>query len=302
MIDFECFCANQKEPYRQLLMTSPRQGCEYSPANLCMWGRQQGAFIEGCCVLFSHFNGRSVYPYPVGSGNRRGALEAILADAKERGIPCRISNMNPQDVEELESWFPGKFHIRMDRDSFDYVYDIQDLAELKGRKFQKKRNHLNRFRAEHSQAQAVVLTKERLPQAQAMVEAWYEKRKKDQPELDFTLESVALGRAFRHYEQLELEGMVLLEGEQVLAVTMGSRLSPDTYDIHFEKAITDGAYAAINQAFAQHLRQQHPQLQYLNREDDLGLEGLRQAKLSYNPHHMVEKYWACLEEELNRGN
>ena len=72
----------------------------------------------------------------------------------------------------------------------------------------------------------------------------------------------------------------------------------DTFDIHFEKAldIADGAYAAINQGFAAYLRDKYPHLLWLNREDDMGLEGLRKAKLSYNPAFMVEKYWARLWE------
>jgi len=82
-------------------------------------------------------------------------------------------------------------------------------------------------------------------------------------------------------------------------MTMGSALNADTFDIHFEKAldIADGAYAAINQGFAAYLREKYPHLRWLNREDDLGLEGLRKAKLSYYPDHMVEKHWACLLED-----
>ena len=94
-------------------------------------------------------------------------------------------------------------------------------------------------------------------------------------------------------------GLVLRDGENVIAFTLGSPLSPDTFDIHFEKARedVDGAYAVINCEFARYLRNAYPQLQYLNREDDLGLEGLRKAKLSYYPHHLVEKCWACLLED-----
>ena len=73
----------------------------------------------------------------------------------------------------------------------------------------------------------------------------------------------------------------------------------DTFDIHFEKAldIADGAYNVINQGFAQYLLEKHPEIQWLNREDDLGLPGLRKAKLSYHPDHLVEKYWARLWED-----
>jgi hypothetical protein len=92
---------------------------------------------------------------------------------------------------------------------------------------------------------------------------------------------------------------VLLEGDQVLAFTLASRLSEDTYDVHFEKARedVDGAYTAINQQMAFHLREKHPELRFLDREEDMGLEGLRKAKLSYNPVILVEKYWARLWED-----
>ena len=95
-----------------------------------------------------------------------------------------------------------------------------------------------------------------------------------------------------------MEGLLLLEGDKLLAFTMGSPLSDTVFDIHFEKADPDidGAYAAINQEFAKYLRDKHPGLQFLDREDDMGLEGLRRAKLSYKPHHLVEKYRACRKE------
>ena len=95
-----------------------------------------------------------------------------------------------------------------------------------------------------------------------------------------------------------MEGVVLTEQGKVLAFAMGSRLGFDTFDIHFEKALDiDGAYAAVNQGFAQYLKEKYPDVKWLNREDDMGIEGLRKAKLSYCPDHMVEKCWAQLREE-----
>jgi hypothetical protein len=95
-----------------------------------------------------------------------------------------------------------------------------------------------------------------------------------------------------------MEGIMLLDGDRVLAVTMGSRMNRDTFDIHFEKARedVDGAYTVVNQEFARYLRLKYPDTAFLDREDDMGLEGLRKAKLSYNPHHMTEKYHATLAE------
>ena len=85
----------------------------------------------------------------------------------------------------------------------------------------------------------------------------------------------------------------------MLAFTIGSRLNETAFDVHFEKAldVADGAYPAINRAFARHLREKYPQLRWLNREDDMGLEGLRKAKMSYSPDHMLEKHWARLWKE-----
>ena len=300
MIDFHRLVPAQMEEYNRILFSGRPRGCEYSFANLCLWGRQQVAFLHGCVAFFSHYNGRSVYPYPIGSGDRRAVIEAVLQDARERGIPCRITGMTDDDRAELESWFPDKFAIRTDRDVFDYVYAVDDLADLRGRKFQKKRNHFNRFRAEHPDYEVRELNNCNLHQALRMVDDWYRIRMKADPHGNYMLENIAMARGFRNYQKLGMEGIMLLDGGEVLAVTMGSQLGPDTFDIHFEKARedVDGAYNAVNCEFARYLRLKYPQVRYLDREDDMGLEGLRKAKLSYNPHHMVEKHWACLKEDI----
>ena len=303
MIDFQRLKLTQKEEYEKILFSCPPRGCEYSFANLVLWGRQQAAFLHGCVAFFSHFYGRSVYPYPIGSGDRRAVIEEILKDAHERGIPCRITGMTDRDREELETWFPDTFVFRTDRDGSDYVYAIDDLADLKGRKFQKKRNHVNRFRAEHPDYQVLPLTVCNMPLAQHMVNEWYRLRMKADPAGDYLLENIALARGFLNYVPLGMEGIMLMDRGQVLAVTMGSRLSPDTFDIHFEKARedVDGAYAAVNAEFARYLREKYPEVRYLDREDDMGLEGLRKAKLSYNPHHLLEKYWAYERSSYDEG-
>ena len=301
MIDFKRYKLPDKSEYERTLFSQPERGCEYSFANQYLWGRQQMARVHGCTVYFSHFYGRSVYPYPIGAGDKHAALESILHDARLRGIPCRITGMTAADRAELERWFPEKFAVKTDRDIFDYVYSIHDLADLKGRKFQKKRNHVNRFRSEHPNFEVVPLTVCNLAQAQHMVNEWYRIRMKQDPEGDYLLENIAMARAFQNYAALGMEGIMLQDEGKVLAVTMATRLSPNTFDVHFEKALenVEGAYAAVNCEFARYLRLKHPEVEFLNREDDMGLEGLRKAKLSYNPHHLVEKYWACLLEDIH---
>lgn len=300
MIDFQRMTPALKEQYETILFSCGERGCEYSAANLCLWGRQNVAFLQGCAALFSHFHGKSVYPYPIGSGDKKAVIQAILQDAKERGIPCRISGVTETDKQELEALFPGKFHFHINRDTFDYVYDIHALADLRGRKNQSKRNHFNRFCAEHPDHQVVPICAENLPLVKVFIEEWYIRRRETDPHGDYLLENIALARTFNHWEELGMEGILLKDGAEILAVTMCSRLSKDTFDIHFEKALDSvpGAYAAVNCQFARHLRLKYPDAAFLNREDDMGLEGLRAAKLSYHPHHMVEKYWALLREDL----
>ena len=299
MLNFTKIAPEHREMYQSYLCSGPQRGCEYSFANLYLWGRQSIAQAHGHAVLFSQFNRRTVYPFPVGCGDKKAVLEAIMADAKERGIPCRITGLLEADWEMLDTLFPGKFRFHSDRDSFDYVYDINDLADLKGRKYQRKRNHCNRFRQEFPDYEVAPITEAMLPQVRALSEKWYAQKLEENPQGDYHMEKAALSRALDHYTQLGLEGLVLRIGEEAVAFTMGSFLCCDTMDVHFEKALSEaeGAYPVINFEFARYLRSKYPQLQYLNREDDMGLEGLRKAKLSYYPHHMVEKGWACLLED-----
>ncbi len=299
MIDYKPLCLEDKPQYDALLASGGERGCEYTFANLYLWGRQRCAIVEGCLTIFSQFNRRSVYPFPVGPGDKRAVLDAIILDSQQRDIPCRLTGLTGDDQALLQALYPGRFRIHTDRDSFDYIYDIHALADLKGRSYQKKRNHIHKFFQNFQDAQALPLTDALVPPVAAMLERWYAQRLADNPQADFHMERSALKKALAGWQALGMEGLVLLSGETVLAFTLGSRLNDTTFDIHFEKALpdADGAYPAINQAFARHLREGHPELLYLNREDDLGIEGLRRAKLSYYPHHMVEKHWACLLED-----
>lgn len=298
MIDFQPLDSARREEYDYLLQCAGERGCEYSFVNLYLWGRQKAAFLQDHLVFFSQFHRRSVYLFPVGTGDKKGVVEAVMQDAKDRGIPCRFTGLTPEDCALLEVLFPGQFRYHHDRDGFDYVYDINDLADLKGKKFQKKRNHLNRFWQSHPDAVLEPITDENIAQVRSLVDSWYTLRQESDPHADFHMEKAAITKALQQLQQLQLEGLLLKCGSEPVAMTLGSRLNENTFDIHFEKAldIADGAYAAINNGFAKHLRDKYPEVAYLNREDDMGLEGLRKAKLSYNPHHLVEKSWACLLE------
>lgn len=298
MIQFQKLTLEDRPRIEAVLTGAGERGCEYSFANLYLWGRQPAAFVGEDLVIFSQFDRKSLYLYPVGSGDRLQTLYAIIDDAAYRGIPCRLTGLTEADCRELESLLPRQFRYHISRDSFDYIYDIHGLADLPGRKYQRKRNHVNRFLQEYPDYSTQPITRENLPQVRQLVESWYEDRLRADPNQDFLLEQAALSKALRDFEALGLEGMVLQAGDRLLAMAIGSRLNETTFDIHFEKAMerSDGVYGMINREFARYLRDLYPQVRWLNREDDMGIEGLRKAKLSYSPDRMIEKSWVCLLE------
>ena len=299
MLDFQRIDLSNREQYNEYLMNCTERGCEYSLVNLYIWGRQRAAFVHGCLALFSQFERSSVYPFPIGDGDIGAVLDAIIHDARARGLECRLTSLTAADCALLEERYPGQFRFHPDRDGCDYIYDINNLADLPGRKYQRKRNFLNRFRQNHPDCTLVPISPSLLPQVKQMLTQWYQNRRTPETQDAYHMEQVALRRAFEKWEELALEGVALMENDRILAMTVGSFLTEDTFDVHFEKAQEeiDGAYAAINQGFAAYLREKYPALRYLNREDDLGLPGLRQAKLSYYPERLVVKFWANLWED-----
>lgn len=275
------------------------RGSEHNFVNLFLWYDQRLAFLDDSLLVFSQFNGQSVYLYPVCTGDPVPALEAIISDAKKRGITCCLTALSDQDCKTLESLYPGRFSFCIDRAAYDYIYDIDDLAELKGRKYQKKRCQVNHFRMAHPGYTTEPLTAQNHDEVCLMVKEWFADRLLAEPEADMQAEQIAISKALEHYEELELKGLALRYRGKLIAISIGSLMREDTFDIHFEKALdrTDGSYSMINYEFTRYLRDKYPHLRWLNREEDLGLDGLRWAKTSYNPHHMIEKNRAYLLED-----
>lgn len=297
MIQFQKLDPTNKAAYNKFLLHCGQRGCEYNFANLYLWGRQRAAFLGENLVFFSQFNQKSVYLFPLCQGNVKEVIDAIIHDAHARDIPCRLTSLSHADCDLLESLYPDQFRFHHDRNTFDYLYHIQDLATLKGKKFQKKRNHLNKFKQLHPQFRVEPITEENMPLVEDLLARWYKSRLDADPSADFYMEQVALSKALQHWAELDIEGLVLMDGDEILAMTMGSFLSDNTFDVQFEKAIDDSAYVAMCSSFAAHLMEKYPDLIYLNREDDLGIEGLRKSKLAYNPVMLIEKHWACLKED-----
>ncbi len=297
MLEFRPLTTADREQIHSLLYRAAGHGSEYSFATLFLWGYQQVAYVEGNPVFLSRFGTHHSYPLPL-SGDLQELIPLLQKDARNRGIPFRLFGLLPREQERLEELFPNTFRFRPVRDSFDYVYEIDRLAELRGKKLQAKRNHCNRFLDEYPDYRIVPLTEELLPACRSFVEYWYEDHKKHAPDDDFRGERIAISRAFDNFKALEMEGILLEAEGNILGFSMGNRIREDTFDVNFEKALpsVQGAYPMVNREFARLLRQRYPDLRFLNREDDMGIEGLRKAKLSYHPDILLEK---LIAEELN---
>lgn len=298
-LNFKQFLPEDKTFYEDLLFSEEERGCEFSFANLYLWGRQSFTEMNGNIIIFSQFDRRTVYPFPLGRSDKKEAIAAIIGDSKARGIPCRITGMSQTQARYLEECFPGRFKFHTDRGSYDYVYDINDLSELRGKKYHSKKNHLNRFIENNPDYKAMPITKENINVAARFANEWFKAKEKENPDADYMMEKAAITKAFKHYFDIGLEGLIIVSEGEALALTMGSRLSLNTFDIQFEKAKAEvnGAYTVINYEFARYIREKYADVKFLDREEDMGIEGLRKAKESYKPHHLVEKCWAHLLED-----
>jgi len=294
-IDFKPITPADKDAYEACLFADATRGCEVSFANLCLWGEQGIAYIDGLAVILARYGKHTVYHFPVGAGDKAGAVSAILADASARGIRLCLSGVLPEEKAWLEGRYPDALRFTADEGSFDYVYETEALATLSGKKYHAKRTHLNRFKEAYPDYRVLPVTEAQLPLVREMAERWYAEREGQGTDSDFAMEKTALSRALAQFKALSLDGLMLFDGDTLLAFTMGSRLSRDTLDIHFEKALVGGAYTAINYEFARYIREKHPDIRFLDREEDMGIEGLRRAKRSYHPHHTLTKYRAFLK-------
>ena len=286
----------------ELFHISGNRGCEYSFVTLYIWSgtyRQQIARMGDYAMERLYGSMGYAYLFPAGSGELEPVLSALEKDAEERGEICRFVCMTAEQAKTLEELRPGMYQIEPDRDGWDYLYDIDRMADLPGKKLHGKRNHIHRFMDACPDWTVEVIDEANLAECAEMDLEWNRRYRPDaatacQEKETLLSERHAMSRAFAAFRELGLTGLLIRSEGKVVAFTMGSHIGDDTFDLHFEKAYSDiqGAYPMIYREFARWLREHMPGLRWLNREDDMGMEGLRKSKESYYPDQMVEKYTA----------
>ncbi|MEN6411854.1 MAG: phosphatidylglycerol lysyltransferase domain-containing protein [Veillonellales bacterium] len=214
------------------------------------------------------------------------ALDNILACFAGKNISFVMRGVEKFMVDLLEAAKPGCFEFTFDRDDSDYVYSLPALTELKGRKYHGKKNHVNQFKKSYSQYEYLPLTADLAEQCMATEIDWWEKRRRA---VDATFEKQAIGRALTNMDALAFQGGVIRIDDRVEAFTFGEPITGDMAVIHVEKGNPEikGIFSVINQEFCRHNWQN---MIYINREEDIGLPGLRRSKMSYHPVKLIEKF------------
>lgn len=271
------------------LRRDPPETSELTFTNLFVWRGHyrplRREFADCLLVVLQPPGSDPVGLPPVGPGDRAAALDELARILLEWSGRARIERVGRAWADAVVD--PARYQILPDPDQSDYVYRVDDLIHLSGRKYHQKKNHLNQFLNSHD-FECRRLDQDLVQSVLAMQESWCRMR---ECALDPSLsdEDRAVYEALTHFGRLDYQGLALLMNGRVEAFSLGEPLNPDTVVIHFEKANPDirGLYAVINQRFLQDV---WSGFTFVNREQDLGVEGLRRAKESYHPDHMVDKF------------
>lgn len=271
------------------------RACEYSFLTLYMWQHMYNTHVmekNGTMYVVGHDTKGYFSIVPV---SKKKQWEKDLCQLTKLFETCfKTSKIVMRAVPEeyatfLEENYPGRFEIKKERDVFDYLYDAEKLRTLSGRKMHSKKNHYNAFMRNYADRfEYKRLTQQsEFEEALELMDKWAENKEIDEMIL---IEKKAVSKIFERFdEHTEIKlGGIYIDGK-LEAFTMAEMLTKDTVCVHIEKANAEirGLYVAINKLF---LENEYPEVKYVNREDDMGQENLRKAKMSYNPVAFVEKY------------
>lgn len=292
MLEFKKPVIEDKEWVDACLKNVNSFNCEYTFGNLLVW---RTSYSTEICrykdFLMCRWGKKNDYMYsvPIGTGDFKDAVEQIIIDAQSFGLTPIIYGVTENYKKLMDKYFPNQFTYSGDDGYNDYIYSVEKMAELRGKKYHGKRNHITNFKKNNPDWSFEILNQDNIKECITLHTEWIKEHKDD---ADYSFEFEAVLTAFENYEALGFVGGLIRVDGKVIAYTMGERHSDRLFVTHFEKAPPDvqGAYPIINQEFTKNCLMNY---EYVNREEDLGLEGLRKAKQSYNPEIILEKYVAA---------
>ena len=299
-IEFHALTKEDKPLLDRYFRANYYENSHFNFTNLYMWREPFHVQIveeEDVLYVTSSWKGKlaALQPFCV-PARYAEATQKLLAYFEEVGQPFHIYDMERDYADFLRSCSCAEFEVVADRDNYDYVYLSEKLISLSGRKLHSKKNHLNAFHKEHPDAVYQPITDEIVTQCKLELNSWYKQHKQEDGTVDpfINYERTAILEVLNNFTDFRLQGGAILLNGRVIAFTFGEQLNKDTAVIHVEKADPEvrGAYPAINQGFVEHA---WGHLTYINREEDMGIEGLRKAKESYKPEKLIEKFNATLK-------
>ncbi len=326
MINFKAPELSDRVAVANAVADSGYTGSDASFANIFLLRKKYGTQIalqDG--FLFRYYNGagsRRGYAFPLGTGEPQAALKMIAEDARDSGRPLEFCLVDEPRAQILRDYFKMSaesngaepvLHFEENRGDSDYIYSAESLASLAGNQYKKKRNHISRFNRTYSDYEIRPLTHENYADALEVEKKWLKVEslgesgdsdcectcecreaawaERSEDEKSRMAEYCAIREAIEHFDELSMKGAVLYVGGVPAGMTMASEIVPGAWDIHFEKVIDEyaenGGYAIINKLFAERLVAAGAKS--INREEDINIEGLRKAKLSYYPQTILDK-------------
>lgn len=223
--------------------------------------------------------------------NKTKAINAQIEWFRKNNYPVVIADVEKKAAEFYEEFSLGKLKKEARRNEYDYLYRSEDLITLAGRKLHAKKNHLNRFNRDNPGAEYFALDEKNAPECIELVNSWAKHHLELTPDDEYIApEAESIGEILNDFAYFKLKGGAIRLGGKIAALALGERLNENTAVIHIEKADPNinGAYAAINREFA---ADAWSDMEFINREEDMGIEGLRKAKESYKPVRMIEKFF-----------
>lgn len=275
-MNFHNITIEDKTEYNKYVIKENSKSADFSFANVFMWDKkynQQLSYNNDMAIIKIG----SEYRIPIGSNSIINAIKDLKTDD-----PLVFKGLTDEMLDKIKN-LDYNHYIIPDRNYSDYIYDIDDLISLRGKKLHAKRNHINKFFETYNDYRFMELDYKMFDDCLSILDSWA-----DNVDINIVEEHEAIKKAFEYYKELDLFGAILYVYNKPVGFCIGEVISSDTFCIHYEKSTID-AYAFINNEFVKMIKFKYPFIKYVNREDDMGLLNLRKAKLSYKPM-LVNKY------------
>lgn len=292
-MEFKKIELSDREKLEPFLKSGTELTCEISFVNLILW---QSLYNNSYCIedgilyLKSHFSGNEAYSLPFGDMNT--GMQKVI---EHKGTLPNIWAQEGERFEKFKAIYGNYYDFYEIRNEFDYIYNSSDLINLAGKKYHSKRNHISAFSKQFNWHYENI-TNENIEKIKKCAKIWYDQYDGSISK-ELKAEMSGINLMLDNMEYLDVSGGAIVVDDAVVAFTLGSPINQNIYNIHIEKAISgfEAAYTVINREFASRNLGSY---KYINRENDLGIEGLRKSKLSYKPEILLQKYSCIKKEEI----